>query len=140
MQRCSLLLILLLAGCGNHDLTRDFSLSRDTGPENASAPQMPLSMPPELATQHVRPNTFPSANNGAPPSPDQATGSEGQDALVQAAGPAASPDIRAEINQNAGLVYPDRGFIDRLMSWTPPAGYTPIISQPSGGGWLSRMF
>ena len=38
---------------------------------------------------------------------DQAAGSAGQDALVQAAGPSAAPDIRTMINEKSGLVYPD---------------------------------
>ena len=31
-------------------------------------------------------------------------------------------------------------FVDQLMSWTPPPGYTPLITQGAKGGWFSRMF
>jgi len=139
MRYCLLLLIPLFAGCADKSMTRNFSMSRDSAPENMAATQMPLSMPPGLATRPARPGAF------VPSRPDteateQAAGSSGQDALLQAAGPAASPDIRAEINQNAGLVYPDPGFVDQLMNWTPPPGYTPVITLGSKGGWFSRMF
>ena len=139
MRCCPLLLIPLLAGCGDKSMTRNFSVSRDNAPESMAAMQMPLSMPPGLATRPARPGAF------APSQPDtaaaeQAAGSSGQDALLQAAGPAASPDIRAEINQNAGLVYPGPGFVEQLMNWTPPPGYTPVITLGSKGGWFSRLF
>ncbi len=139
MRYCPLLLIPLLVACGDKSMTRNFSVSRDNAPENMAATQMPLSMPPGLATRPARPGAF------APSQPDtaateQAAGSSGQDALLEAAGPAASPDIRAEINQNAGLVYPDPGFVDQLMNWTPPPGYTPVITVGSKGGWFSRLF
>ena len=130
MRYCLLLLIPLFAGCADKSMTRNFSMSRDSAPENMAATQMPLSMPPD-AFVPSRPDTE---------ATEQAAGSSGQDALLQAAGPAASPDIRAEINQNAGLVYPDPGFIDQLMNWTPPPGYTPVITLGSKGGWFSRMF
>ena len=127
MRYCLLLLIPLFAGCADKSMTRNFSMSRDSAPENMAATQMPLSMPPGLATRPARPGAF------VPSRPDT-------EATEQAAGPAASPDIRAEINQNAGLVYPDPGFVDQLMNWTPPPGYTPVITLGSKGGWFSRMF
>ena len=61
--------------------------------------------------------------------PSRRRAAQGQDALVQAAGPAAASDIRAAINEKSGLVYPDPGFVDRLMNWAPPPGYTPVITQ-----------
>jgi hypothetical protein len=134
-----LLLIPLLAGCGDKNMTRNFSLSRDSAPENMAATQMPLSMPPGLATRPARPGAF-APGQPATEATEPVVGSRGQDALLQAAGPAASPDIRAEINQNAGLVYPDPGFVDQLMNWTPPPGYTPVITLGSKGGWFTRLF
>ncbi len=140
MRHCVLLLVLLLAACSDDSLTRNFSLSRNSAPETMASTQMPLSTPPSLAMRPTRPGAL-VPNRGDAQSPEQAAGSTGQDALVQAAGPTASSDIRTVINENSGLVYPDPGFVDRLMGWAPPPGYVPIITQArSGGGWFSRLF
>ena len=132
------LLILLLAGCSDDSMTRDFSLSRDSAPETIASTQMPLSMPPSLAMRPARPGAI-VPNRGTPQSAEQAAGSTGQDALVQAAGPAAASDIRTTISEHSGLVYPDPAFFDRLMAWSPPPGYTPVITQAPKGGWFSRI-
>lgn len=139
MRRLPLLLIVLLAGCGDESMTRTFNLSRDSAPENMAATQMPLSMPPSMAIRPERPGAL-TPNRDDAQTTGQAAGSEGQDALVEAAGPSSSSDIRTVINENAGLVYPGPAFVDQLMSWTPPAGYTPVIVPPPKGGWISRMF
>jgi hypothetical protein len=139
MRRCPLLLILLLAGCSGDSSTRNFSLSRDSGPQTVAATRMPLSMPPSLAMRPARPGAI-VPGRGDAQSGEQAAGSVGQDALVQAAGPVASSDIRSVINENSGLVYPDPGFVDRVMTWAPPPGYTPAITQAPTGGWFSRIF
>jgi hypothetical protein len=140
MQRWPLLLILLLAGCSSSDsLTRNFSLSRDSAPQTVAGTQMPLSMPPSLAMRPARPGAVvPNRDNPTPA--EQAAGSAGQDALVEAAGPTASSDIRAAINEKSGLVYPDPGFVDRLINWSPSPGYAPIIRQGAKAGWFSRIF
>ena len=44
---------------------------------------------------------------------------------MEAAGPVASSDIRTEINEHSGLVYPDPAFVDQVMNWSPTPGYTP---------------
>jgi len=54
MRYCLLLLIPLFAGCADKSMTRNFSMSRDSAPENMAATQMPLSMPPGLATRPAR--------------------------------------------------------------------------------------
>jgi hypothetical protein len=139
MQRCPLLLILLLAGCSDDSMTRNFGMSRDTAPQTMASTQMPLSTPPSLSVRPTRPGAIaPSRDNASPA--EQAAGSEGQDALVQAAGPASSSDIRTVINEKSGLVYGNPSFVDQLMGWTPQPGYTPVITQGAKGGWFTRMF
>jgi hypothetical protein len=141
MRVWSFLLIASLAACGNSGMTRNFSVSRDAAPETMAAIRVPLSTPPELAMRPTRPVTIGGNSTNTQPATDQAPTSAGEEALVQAAGPAPDPKVRAEINENAGLVYPSPGFVDQLMNWTPPPGYAPLISPSgSGGGWFSHIF
>jgi hypothetical protein len=128
--------VLLLAGCHDDSMTRNFGLARDAAPDTVAATQVPLSTPPSLALRPTRPGAI--APHQTSPS-EPTTGSAGQDALLQAAGPGAPADIRQLINENSGMI--DRGpaFTDQLMSWTPPPGSTPM-SQPVQKGWLSRIF
>ena len=134
------LLFFALAACDNSGMTRNFSLSRDAAPETMASTRVPLSTPPELATRPTRPVAI-GGNSNAQPTIDQAPASAGEEALVQAAGPASDPNVRAEINEKSGMVYPSPEFTDRLMTWTRPAGNTPIITQGTqGGGWFSRIF
>jgi hypothetical protein len=138
-MRClPILLALLLASCGDNGLTRNFALSRDSGPQTMAATEVPLSMPPELATRPANPGLA-AIGPGDATASEQGAGSTGQEALMQAAGPAPPADIRAAINQNSGLVYPDPQFVDRVLNWTPPPGYTPLFVQPSKG-WFSGLF
>ena len=140
MRYCLLLLVLSLGACADDGLTRSYSTSRDSAPETIAATQMPLSTPPGMAMRPIRPNTL-GSDPGSTQTSVPEVGSLGQDALLEAAGPAAEPGIRATINENSGMAYPGPAFVDRLMTWTPPAGdYTPVITQSSGGGWFSRMF
>jgi hypothetical protein len=130
------LMVLALGACSDDSMTRNFGLSRDSAPVTVAATQMALSAPPSLAQRPARP--------GAPAprqtsQEQQAVGSAGQDALLQAAGPAATADIRQLINENSGMIDPGPEFTDRLMNWTPPPGNTPL-SQPAKKGWLSGIF
>jgi hypothetical protein len=134
-----LLLILLLAGCSDDSMTRNFTLSRDSAPENAASTRMPLSVPPELAVRPEPRGPFDPEPPSSAPAAAAGPTSAGQEALVEAAGPDASSDIRTVINAHAGLVYPGPAFTDELMNWRPPAGYTPVITQGAKGSWLSRM-
>ncbi|HEY7581520.1 MAG TPA: DUF3035 domain-containing protein [Acetobacteraceae bacterium] len=141
MRVWPLFLMLSLAACGDSGMTRNFGVSRDAAPETMAATRVPLSTPPELAMRPTRPIAIGGNAPTAQPPTDQAPTSAGEEALVEAAGPAPDPNVRTEINRNAGLVYPSPEFVDRLMNWTPPPGYTPIITQGGkGGGWFSRLF
>src|SRR5262249_11309130 len=100
----------------------------------------PLSMPPGLAMRPTPPVSIPSSRGGGPVS-DQSAGSAGQDALVEAAGPPSEAHIRTGINESSGLVYPDPGFVHRLIGWGPPTGYHRVFSQAGrSGAWSSRIF
>src|SRR5215467_13868322 len=94
MRRVPLLAILAVAGCSSNDATtRNFMLTRDGPPQSVNAARMPLWAPPSLADRPSRPGANLPPRSAA--ASDQAAGSEGQDALLQAAGPAAAPDTRA---------------------------------------------
>jgi hypothetical protein len=139
MRACPILIAaLLLSACSDDAMTRNFSLSRDAAPETMASVQMPLSAPPLLTERPARPGAL-APNRTGEAAEAVAAGSPGQEALLQAAGPAAEANVRTTINENAGLVYPDPGYVDRLMSWTPPPGYTPLFNQKSPG-WFSRLF
>jgi hypothetical protein len=136
MRFALVLIALSLAACADDSMTRNFGLARDSAPDTVAATQMPLSMPPSLAVRPTRPGaTVPRQTTQAEP----AVGSAGQDALLQAAGPGASADIRQLINENSGMIDPGPEFTDRLMNWTAPPGSTPL-SQPAKKGWLSSIF
>jgi len=132
-----LLLLLPLAACSDDSMTRNFSLARDSAPQTVTSTMMPLSAPPMLTVRPTRPGAPPPQDNAR--QLEQAAGSPGQDALVQAAGPSATADIRTVINENAGMVYPSPGVVDALMNWSPPPGYTPLTA-PARRGWFSRLF
>jgi hypothetical protein len=133
------LLALLLAACGSDDMTRNFSVSRDSAQDTIGAAQTPLSMPPDFASRPQRLGALPPAAQDNAQQTDQSTGSSGQDAFLEASGPSASPDVRSKIDQNSGLVYPAPEFVDRVMNWTPPPGYAPLAA-PAKKGWFSGWF
>jgi hypothetical protein len=173
------LALLLMTGCST-DLSRSFGLLRDAPDEFTVTTRAPLSMPPDFNLRPPRPGEArpqeqstraqareslvpQTALNGTP----TGQGSSGQEALVQAAGPAAPSNIRAEVNNEATAeAVKSRGFVDSLMFWreTPPPGIvvdpqkeaqrirenaalgrsqdtgdTPII-QPRQKGWLEGLF
>ena len=171
---------LVLAGCNTGDLTRSFGLTRDTPDEFTVTTQPPLSMPPEfnvrppqpgaqrpqqMSEQHQAQEALvpQTALTGVP----TGQASPGQSALLQAAGPTAPSNIRAEVNNEAAAaVQQSNGFVDKLMFWrstpapgivvdpqqeaqrirenaalgrTQDSGDTPII-QPKQKGWLEGLF
>jgi hypothetical protein len=135
------LLVSSLAGCGNSDgVSRAFGLTRDAPDEFEVTTRAPLSMPPDYTLRPPQPGaTRPQEQSQrrqaeatlapqvelAPDPNSGATGrtasnlSGGQQALVDAAGPAAPADIRRKLGSEAAL--DDRGssFTDKLLFWRP---------------------
>lgn len=170
---------LALTACGSGDtLSRTFGLTRDAPDEFMVTTRAPLSMPPDFSLRPPRPGAprpmeqserlqaeealVPQVALGTPQGGD----SPGQDALVQAAGPAAPSQIRRQIDADARMQQADSGFISKLLFWqkpeppgivvdpqkeaqrlrqnaalgeSPDTGDTPII-QPHKKGWLEGIF
>ena len=131
-----LLVALMLVGCADDSMTRNFGLNRDASSDNLTDTRPLLSVPPTLGVRPARAGASNPSQTGQ--QPDQAAGSPGQDALVDSAGPPATVHIRTLINENSGMIYPPPAFVDALMNWTPPPGYTPLTAPPKKG-WLSRL-
>ena len=132
-----LLMVLSLAACSDDGMTRALS----------AFPAMPRRAPwrrRRCLCRH-RPvlRSGPLARGRQRPRPtsqeqQQEAGSVGQDALLQAAGPAATADVRQLIDENSGMSEPGAEFTDRLMNWTPQPG-SKSMSEPAKKGWLSRI-
>ncbi len=166
-----------LAGCGG-GLKATLGLNPSMPNAFAVTTQAPLSMPPDYALRPPepgapRPQAISAARSAegilAPQSVLASQGgamSPGQQALLQAAGPPAPANIRAEVNAAAGLSHRPQSFVDRLMFWRGPptqgivvdpareaqrlrqdaalgkpatAGTTPI-QQPKSPGLFQRLF
>ncbi|MFM7778486.1 MAG: DUF3035 domain-containing protein [Alphaproteobacteria bacterium] len=131
--------LLLLVGCGENT-ARTLGFIRDAPDEFRVTTRAPLSMPPDMA------GGLPSPRPGAPrpmersardeaeavlvPSlalrdpreqPRAVGGSVGEIALLQAAGPAPSRDIRRQVDEESQrLDRPPRDLADRLIFWRDP--------------------
>jgi hypothetical protein len=131
--------LLLLVGCGENT-ARTLGFIRDAPDEFRVTTRAPLSMPPDMA------GGLPPPRPGAPrpmersareeaeavlvPSlalrdprqqPRAAGGSVGEVALLQAAGPAPSRDIRRQVDEESQrLDRPPRDLADRLIFWREP--------------------
>jgi hypothetical protein len=167
-----------LASCGNSDaLSRTFGLTRDAPDEFTVTTRAPLSMPPDYSLRPPRPGAarpmeqsertqaeealVPQTALGSP----QAGDSPGQEALVQAAGPAVPNQIRQQVDSDARMQQGNTSFVSKLLFWqtpqppgividpqkeaqrlrenaalgaSPDTGDTPII-QPEKKGWLSGL-
>ena len=167
-----------LGGCSTGDLSRTFGLTRDAPDEYTVTTRAPLSMPPDYNLRPPRPGAprpqeqserdqaaaalVPQLALGSP----QGDASPGQAALLQETGPAAPPDIRAKVDQEANQAKADEGFVNNLLYWRKPAmqnvqvdpqkesqrlkensalgtgpdvGDTPIIQQKKEG-WFTHLF
>jgi hypothetical protein len=134
-----------LVGCGGSEgVSRAFGLTRDAPDEFEVTTRAPLSMPPDFSLRPPEPGaprpqeqTATQATEAvlAPgtilANPNDAATSPGQQALVNAAGPAAPADIRREVNAQTALDAPNQSFTDKLMFWRspPPPG---VVVDPNG--------
>ncbi|MFI4983363.1 MAG: DUF3035 domain-containing protein [Nevskiales bacterium] len=170
--------VIALAGCNSDQLFRNLGFVRDAPDEFTVTTRAPLAMPPDFTLNPPRPGVprpqeqserqqaeqalVPQMALGGPP----AGSTPGQQALVQAAGPPASGNIRTEVDEEAQRNHPSQGFFSKLMFWRKPAppgivvdpekeaqrlrenaalgqsqesGDTPII-QPKQRAWLEGIF
>ena len=134
-----------LAACAaDTSMTRNFG-GGGAQPEDVRAGiRPPLSLPPEFTLRPDRPGVTRVAQPSAAQAHAAAAGtgrvSAGQTALLDAAGPAATSDIRAKVNADVQLETPDQGFTDQLMGWQRPADQSPIIQRGSSKGLFGRIF
>jgi hypothetical protein len=168
-----------LTACGNSDtLSRTFGLTRDAPDEFMVTTRAPLSMPPDFSLRPPRPGAPRPMEQSERTQAEQALvpqtalggaqggDSPGQDALVQQAGPAASNQIRQQVDADARMQQSNTSFVSKLLFWqqpTPPGivvdpqkeaqrlrenaalgqnpdtGDTPIIQQRKKG-WLEGIF
>ena len=170
--------LILLGGCSGDKLARTFGLTRDAPDEYTVTTRAPLSMPPDYNLRPPRPGAARPQEQSERQQAEEAlvpqlalsapkgTGSAGQSALMQEAGPAAPSDIRRKVDQDAHSAAADQGFVDKLLYWRKPdsqnvqvdapkesqrlrqnaalgdgpdAGSTPIIQQKPQG-WFSSLF
>ena len=128
--------LLALAACGS-DLSRTFGLTRDAPDEFMVTTRAPLSMPPNYNLRPPQPGAprpqeqTPRRAAEADLSPQMALSAasngsvtSGEQALLQAAGPAAPSDIRQTVNAEAAQDTSGLSLTDRLMFWkkTPAPG------------------
>jgi hypothetical protein len=167
-----------LTCCSGDQFGRTFGFVRDAPDEFAVTTRAPLAMPTNFNLPPPRPGASrPQEQSERTKAelalvPQMALGgqtageSPGQEALVQAAGPAAPSAIRAEVDQEAAKERPKQSVADHLIFWRKPpppgivvdpqketqrlrenaalgqnqdTGETPIV-QPKQRAWLDGIF
>jgi hypothetical protein len=133
----ALSLAVALGGCsgGGSGFKKTFGLEANPPDAFDVGTQAPLSLPPELGQLpppnpgEPRPQQVDAAQEGldtlSPASaitPAPASGSAGEQAFLDQAGPAPPPTIRADVNQSALIASKPPGFVSQLMGGgpTPP--------------------
>ncbi len=129
-----------LAGCSDHQPEprlhprRAGRVHRDHPRAAGHAAELHPAAADAQARRGRRSNPTPrgGAGAGAADGPGRAAGgnSPGQQALVQAAGPPATPDIRTEVDQQAVKDRPSNGFFDKLMFWRKPREPGIVVDPP----------
>ena len=134
---------LVLAACGNGNLSQTFGLTRSPPNEFMVTTQPPLSMPPDFSLTPPEPGApRPQVQSGslqaeeaiAPQVAIQGTAgpnTPGQAALVSEAGPPAPANIRQSVDRLAALDNPGPGFVDELMFWKGPPQPGTVVN-PAG--------
>lgn len=114
--------ILMLSGCSGSDISRAFSLQRDTPDEYTVTTRAPLSMPPSeqlglpgegqsAVDESPRMQALETLSPNAALHPIEGSPSEGQSQLVSEVDKSAAGPNNAELGK-AGA-----GFVDQLMFW-----------------------
>jgi hypothetical protein len=150
IRRCGVIGLLvacagMLGGCSGDQLGRTFGFVRDAPDEFTVTTRAPLAMPPSYELQPPHPGVsrpqeqserqkaeqalVPQMALGTP----QAGSSPGQQALLQAAGPAAPPSIRTAVDQDANKARPSEGFVDKLMFWRKPNAPGTVVDPQKEG-------
>ena len=136
MRTAALACVLLLAGCGGDELSRQFGFTRTSPDEFEVTTRAPLSMPPDLSLRPPQPGAARPQEQTATERaefalvPQSALGaggpadSPGQNALLQAAGPRPPADIRGRVDQDAARSSDNQLMTDKLIFWKnpPPLG------------------
>lgn len=119
-----------LQACGNESVMRTMGLTRDAPDEFRVTTRAPLSMPADFDLPPPRPGASrpqelterQQAEQALVPAlaletPTNAVPTPGQEALVAAAGPQASADIRTQVEIDANRDADQRSFVQRMMFW-----------------------
>ena len=168
----------VLAGCSSEKWGRSLGFIHDPPDEFAVTTRAPLAMPPSFTLPEPRPGAIRPQEQSQRTQAEldlvpqmalsngEAGSSPGQQSLVQAAGPTAPAQIRAEVDQQALKDRPSQGLWSKLAFWRKPqppgivvdpqkeaqrirenaalgqsqeTGDTPIV-QPRKKGWLEGIF
>lgn len=133
--------LLPLAACGGTEgIARSIGMTRDVPDEFTVTTRAPLSMPPDFSLPKPTPGAPRPQEQSASAAAEAALApqstlapaadmSPGQQALLNAAGPAVPNSIRNEVNKEASTDAGNRQLTDRLMFWrnTPEPG---VIVDP----------
>lgn len=124
---------------GTDDVARSIGLTRDVPDEFTVTTRAPLSMPPDFSLPRPTPgaqrpqerSARSAAEAALSPQTALASGnaaiSPGQQALLNAAGPAAPATIRSDVDKDAALATGDRRLTDRLMFWKSPDAQGTVV-------------
>jgi hypothetical protein len=136
-----LLLALALAGCSD-STKKTFGLEANPPDAFDVGTQAPLSLPPELGVLpqpnpgEPRPQQEDAAQAGADVinpanaiTPAPSTDTPGEQALLDEAGPAPPPGIRAQVNQSALIASEPPGFVAKLTGGGPAP--IPTVDAPA---------